>query len=101
MSLQRYSAGPSAMKREGRSPTADTRQGGRGEVSVVLPMFNEEEVVLLMYRRLKTVAKQLVSAMHAVRIMVPRDACCIDAYRHRSRCRRILMLWVRQSHLMG
>jgi len=59
MSLQRYSAGPSAMKREGRSPTADTRQGGRVEVSVVLPMFNEEEVVLPVYRRLKAVAEQL------------------------------------------
>ena len=59
MSLQRYSAGPSAMKREGRSPTAETRQEGSVEVSVVLPMFNEEEVVLRMYRRLKAVAEQL------------------------------------------
>lgn len=59
MSLQCYSAGLSAMKREGRSPTAETRLDGRVEVSVVLPMFNEEEVVLRTYRRLKAVVEQL------------------------------------------
>lgn len=59
MSLQCYSAGLSAMKREGRSPTAETRPDGRAEVSVVLPMLNEEEVVLRTYRRLKAVVEQL------------------------------------------
>ncbi|MGE4371061.1 MAG: glycosyltransferase, partial [Burkholderiaceae bacterium] len=47
------------MKREGRSPTAETRPDGRAEVSVVLPMLNEEEVVLRTYRRLKAVVEQL------------------------------------------
>lgn len=47
------------MKREGRAPAINITLGGQVEVSVVLPLFNEEEVLLPVYRRLKAVAEQL------------------------------------------